>query len=126
VYVYDVSGCFDSACVTVFVTTVVEPLDCSKAKIKDVFFPNAFSPNGDLENDVAKTYYSYKECIETFRIVIYNRWGEKIFSSEDPYFEWNGMRNEKPENTGVFIYLMRIKFVSGETDVVRGNLSLLR
>ncbi len=126
VYVFDVSGCYDSACVTVFVTTGTEPVDCSTATTGNIFLPNAFSANGDLENDVIRLYYPAMECIETFSIAIYNRWGEKIIESEDPYFTWDGTYKERPEDTGVFVYLVQVQLVSGEKLIKRGNISLMR
>ena len=53
-----------------------------------ILFPNAFSPNGDGRNDVFKpAYYS---SIESFKMEIYNRWGEKMFGTNDIETGWTG------------------------------------
>ncbi|MCC6722035.1 MAG: PKD domain-containing protein [Bacteroidia bacterium] len=55
-----------------------------------IFFPNAFSPNGDLNNDIWKPFGKY----DFIKMTIYNRWGEKVyFSDKSP--EWNGYDNKK-------------------------------
>jgi gliding motility-associated-like protein len=126
VHVYDASGCYDSACVTIFVITVVEPIDCSTTSMGDILLPNAFSPNGDSENDALKILCNAMECIETLTISIYNRWGEEVFKSDDRYFEWSGIYKGKPENSGVFAYMMKVKLVSGEEVTRNGNVSLIR
>lgn len=51
--------------------------------------PNVFTPNTDGQNEI---YHAYKtqRFIEKIELKIFNRWGQKIFETEDPYFEWDG------------------------------------
>ena len=44
--------------------------------------PNAFSPNGDGHNDIF-TINGWKTCIVDYKMVIYDRWGEKVYESTD-------------------------------------------
>lgn len=125
VYVYDASGCYDSACVTVTVTTFIEPPDCSGATTKDIFLPNAFSPNGDSENEDI-CLQGKVDCIEEFTIRIYNRWGEEVYGSDNKYFCWDGRYQDKPENTGVYVYVMQVKMSAGDELSKKGNISLIR
>lgn len=116
----DANNCTDTACVTV----TIEPIDCSNAG--ELYLPNAFSPNNDGENDVLKIYYGNILCIKTFKLVIYNRWGEKVFETSDPAFRWDGIYRGKLENTAVFVYYMKATLLSGEEIIKKGNISLIR
>jgi gliding motility-associated-like protein len=120
VTVTDANNCSDTACVTV----VVEPVDCSSAG--ELYLPNAFSPNGDGENDALKIYYGDIQCIKTFELHIYDRWGESVFETTDPNFTWDGYYNGKLEGTAVFVYYMNVALLSGETISRKGNVSLMR
>src|SRR5690606_25959650 len=50
--------------------------------------PNAFTPNGDNQNDVFKPYPF--RFIEKIELKVYNRWGNLVFETEDPNINWNG------------------------------------
>ncbi|TAL58358.1 MAG: hypothetical protein EPN85_11785, partial [Bacteroidetes bacterium] len=56
------------------ITVTVTEIECN-----DPYLPNAFSPNEDHENDKLKIYINAIQCVTDFKLVIYNRWGEKIF-----------------------------------------------
>ena len=126
VVVTNSDGCVDSACVSVFVTVAVEPLDCSFSATGELFLPNAFSPNRDGENDVIGLLYGNYTCIKTFRLFIYSRWGEKVFETRDPAEGWTGEYNGKIEETGVFAYYLNVTLVNGNIKEAKGNISLLR
>jgi gliding motility-associated-like protein len=117
VLVTDSMGCTNSACITV----AVEPIFCG-----ELFLPDAFSPNSDGENDTLKAYINNITCIKTFSLFIYNRWGEKVFESNDASKGWDGKYNGKPENTAVFVYYLEAEFISGKLIEKKGNVSLIR
>lgn len=88
-----------------------------------IFIPNAFSPNRDGENDVFQIYGGgFKE----FYLTIHNRWGQKVFESNDNTQVWDGTFKGKEQEQGVYVYY--VKFVS--TDLViqtlTGSVTLLR
>jgi gliding motility-associated-like protein len=122
VTVTDVNNCTDSACVTIIVGN--EPTDCSKAGT--LYLPNAFSPNNDGENDVLKIYYGDLSCLKEFELVIYNRWGEKVFETTNPMTPWDGSYRGKPEDTSVFVYRMTAVLLTGQEISKKGNVSLER
>lgn len=113
VYASDANGCMDSACVTITVE-----INC-----KPVYVPNAFSPNGDNENDV---FYVYGNCIEEMMLIIYNRWGEKVYEGIDPAKGWDGIFGGKDENSAVFTYYLTYRLINGEKGNKKGNISLIR
>ena len=82
--------------------------------------PNVFTPNGDGRND----FYEMKALCyyEQFRIVIFNRWGKKMYESNNPYFRWDGKTEGGSEaSEGVYYWIMDTK--SGQ---LHGNLELIR
>lgn len=117
VYVFDASLCSDSACVTIYVDAPCEIF----------YFPNAFSPNGDNENDVLKIYPDdILRCISDYQFVIYDRWGEKLFSSIRADEVWDGMHKGKIMDTQVLAYYLHVLFIDGKTIDKQGNVSLVR
>jgi len=118
VTVMDAGGCSDDTCITIQVI-----LDCSS---ETLYLPNAFSPNDDGENDLLQAYIGTVECIQTFRLAIYNRWGENIFETTDPLTTWDGTHRGKKENTAVFVFYLEATLSSGEQISKKGSLWLLR
>lgn len=72
----------------------------------NLFVPNAFTPNGDGINDE----FSYTITgVSSSYIEIYNRWGEVVFKSSDPYETWNGKINNTGGEVipGVYTYVIK-------------------
>ena len=89
----------------------------------DVFVPSAFSPNGDYNNDVLKVRGN---CLVSMTFVVYDRWGEKVFESEDPAFGWDGTFRSKPMDTAVFFYHLTAKTADGKSHELKGDVTLIR
>lgn len=107
------NSCVDTACVTVTID-----LDCG-----EVYIPNAFSPNGDTENDLVCVFGN---CIASMNLVIYDRWGEKVFESTSTDVCWDGNYRNKPLNSGVYVYVFNGTLISGEEISKKGNISLFK
>lgn len=118
VVVTDANGCSDSACVTIAVDFPCGSLDLS------LLVPNACSPNGDSMND--ELCVPLNPCIKSFVIKIYDRWGEKVFESDNLSNCWNGTVNGKPVNSAVFVYYLDAELINGENFSQKGNISLLK
>ncbi len=118
VKVKDSNNCIDSSCVTVSVE-----IPCPSNK--DLAVPNAFSPNGDGNNDIM-ILKGWGECITEFTFIIYDRWGEKVFESTDPYKTWDGTFRGQALDPAVFVYFINATFSKGEKLVRKGNISLIR
>lgn len=111
--VTDSLGCTRTDTVTVFVDLL-----CG-----EVFVPNAFSPNGDGQNDIL---FVRGICIEYLDYSIYNRWGEQVFHTNDPAVGWNGTwRGVQCENA-VFTYVLKGSLLDGSEIDKKGNVSLVR
>jgi gliding motility-associated-like protein len=58
-----------------------------------MYIPNAFTPNGDGINDF---FFASKLNVIEFEIIIFNRWGQVMFQSNDPAFRWDGNYDGAP------------------------------
>ena len=91
--------------------------------------PNVFTPNGDGYNDTFRALPN--QYVEGFRIDIYNRWGNPVYSSTDPGFEWNGRMggDGKACPDGVYFYVVAFTVESeGLNDTIyqSGSVTILR
>ena len=59
-------------------------------------------------------------------LIIYDRWGEKVFEADNISVLWDGTYNGNLMNTAVFVYYMKVTFVTGNNTVRKGNVSLIR
>jgi len=69
--------------------------------IPKVFFPNAFSPNNDGEND---SFGPTTVCPFIFRMMVYNRWGALVFATESTTNHWDGTIDGLPAPTGKYSF----------------------
>lgn len=113
VFVTDVNGCIGSDCITINV----------EIPYYEIFIPSAFSPNSDGHNDFACVRGN---CIQTLTFTIYDRWGEKVFETNDQKICWDGKYKEKLLDTNVFVYVMEATLTSGEKISKKGNISLIK
>lgn len=128
-YCVRVSGlhaCADSACVTINVEKF-----CPELTV-----PNAFSPNNDGHND-KYCLHGWSGCIKKFNIIIFDRWGAKVFESDDPEFCWDGASaafvstqgskpTENPMNSNVFVYFIKATDNNGKQLTKKGNITLIQ
>ncbi len=90
----------------------------------NVFAPTAFSPNGDGVND---QFFISSNLVRQFEIKIFNRWGESIFESLDPDFQWDGsLANGGSAPEGVYVFKVRIQDIEGDIWNEKGTFTLLR
>jgi len=119
VTVTDTNNCKDNACATV---TIESPCDTAG----QFFFPNAFSPNRDGENDLLKIYYNEMSCIATLHLIIYDRWGEMVFETDDKFFQWDGNYLNQTLTTQVLAFQLSVGFTGGNMMNRKGNISLMK
>ncbi len=127
VRVTDGNGCVDTTC-----TKVVIEIPCPSNR--NLVVPNAFTPNSDGVNDEI-CLSGWSDCVTNFEIFIYDRWGEKVFQSNDPDFCWDGTYKGKLLDPAVFVYFIKSTYYkAGDTidsplgviDITKkGNISLV-
>lgn len=108
----DTNSCLDTACVTVTVNK-----ECALA------IPTAFSPNGDGANEMA---CFHGHCTQSFVIRIFDRWGEKVFETNDIGQCWNGSFKGSILNSAVFVYYADATLIDGTKITQKGNITLIR
>jgi gliding motility-associated-like protein len=104
------SGCIDEACTTVFISSV--------------YVPNAFTPGQDQLNEVFRPVLNN---VHRYRFTIFDRWGGKVFETEDQQEGWNGCRNGTPCEQSVYVY--KITYVDDAHNKEReliGSVTLIR
>lgn len=92
-----------------------------------LFMPNAFTPNNDSKNDefLGNGYY---DGLSDYQMQIWNRWGEKIFESDDPRQGWNGQYQNSGDllPQGVYVYKVNYTGPRGEKESQDGHVTLIR
>ena len=113
VKVTTLEGCFayDTVKVRVFKTA------------PDIFVPNAFTPNGDGKNDCFGVRKWGNVTILEFSV--FNRWGQKIFSTKNANDCWDGTFKGIKQDPGGYVYMIKGKTVCGEVSL-KGVVMLIR
>lgn len=88
------------------------------------YVPDAFTPNGDGQNDIFRPTYVGISKLDFFRI--YNRFGELVFQTSTIGEGWNGMYKGVKQNTGNFVWFIQATDRKGLLKVQRGNVILIR
>jgi gliding motility-associated-like protein len=91
----------------------------------DAFLPTVFSPNGKGPAANEK-FCLLSTCIDEFKLVIYNRWGERIFETSDASVCWDGTYKGEEAPTGAYAYNLFLRQLDGKVLNKTGTLSLLK
>jgi gliding motility-associated-like protein len=122
-WIYEVevesNGCME----VVEVLLIVEDPICDTERI---YIPNAFTPNGDNRNDVLRVRSKFAEEISEFTLIIYNRWGQEVYKSNDIFESWDGTAEGDPLEPDVYGYWLRVRCPFGEELIQQGNITLMR
>ncbi|MBP9081170.1 MAG: PKD domain-containing protein [Flavobacteriales bacterium] len=73
-----------------------------------VYVPNAFSPNGDGDNDVFLPVVR-DEADRDYDLSVFDRWGNEVFHTGRPHTGWDGTVQGEPPVTGVFVWKLRLR-----------------
>ena len=92
VRVSNAAGCFDTDSIRVHVFKV-EP---------GLFVPNAFSPNGDGNNDIFRPIALGMKSMDIFRV--YNRWGQLLYSGTGNGAGWDGRFGGRPQEAATYVW----------------------
>ena len=111
-------GCMDSISIEI------------PANLGEIYYiPNTFTPDGDKYNQVFKPVFTSGFSIDGFEMLIYNRWGELLFESHNPYAGWDGSYGLEGLDcpSGTYSYKVNIKLQDKEEMlIIMGHVNLLR
>ena len=116
VTIEDVWGCTNTDTVTITVLDVI----CGEPYI---YVPNAFTPNGDNNNDIL---YVKADIADELYFAIYDRWGEKVFSTTSTSKGWDGTYKGKALDPAVFVYYLKVTCINKLQFEKKGNITLIR
>ncbi|MBK8499177.1 MAG: gliding motility-associated C-terminal domain-containing protein [Flavobacteriales bacterium] len=114
---FNYNQCADTICKTVIIDDVLF-----------VYVPNSFTPDGDNLNETWGMSTNI-DVITSFTLRVFDRWGEVIFETEDPYEFWNGAANNSGEILKTEVYVYRIAFEIRGTEVRKellGHVTLIK
>ncbi|HLP20923.1 MAG TPA: gliding motility-associated C-terminal domain-containing protein, partial [Chitinophagales bacterium] len=116
VTVEDANGCSSSGSANVtFESCVVEKFS--------MFVPNAFSPNGDGNNE---KFQCFASGVVFADIKVFNRWGEKVFDTNNMFDGWDGTNKGEQCKPGVFTYSINVISADGKSNKYKGTITLIR
>lgn len=90
-----------------------------------IWFPSAFSPNNDGRNDTFRSLGKVNP--DEYRLLVYNRWGQMVFSTNNPAKGWDGTLNGKKQDAGVYVWFCTFKSINNSESVeMKGTILLIR
>ncbi|MGP8214918.1 MAG: gliding motility-associated C-terminal domain-containing protein [Bacteroidia bacterium] len=114
---------------TKYFVTITDSNGCSKTDTVSVevlcgnlFIPDAFSPN----NGQNERLYVRDDCIKTMTFMVFDRWGNKVFETNNLSDGWDGTFKGEPMNTGTYVYYLTATMYDGTTTERKGNVALVR
>jgi len=110
----DDAGCRASDSVTLFV----------KNEVKGINVPSAFTPNNDGLNDIIRPLLGSQYTLMEFSI--YNRWGQKLFSTSAAGEGWDGKRGSLPQDAAVYTWLLKVTDEQNKIITKKGTVMLIR
>ncbi len=100
-------------------------------KVRYLYIPNAFTPNGDGLNEVFSPVASMPNVKEVEELRVFNRWGALVFENanfdpNDLSQGWNGTYQGSDAPSGVFMYQTKVRFLDGQLFTYSGAVTLVR
>ena len=126
---------YESAGIFTVMLVVESPYGCLDSTSNEIwikqdfaiFFPNAFTPNGDSKNDGFRPEGDGVD-LNNYQLYIYDRYGELIFKTNDFYEYWNGkvMRSDKMAEVAVYSWVAFVKDTYGRSYTFNGRVTLIK
>ncbi|AEI50682.1 PKD domain-containing protein [Runella slithyformis] len=109
---------------TLFKTIEIINCEITDSSLCKVSIPDAFSPNNDNINDL---FLPLTSCpLEKYELLIFNRWGELIFKSNNPENAWNGDYKGVECPVGIYTYLLMYKYPNKPNEIKRGDVAIIK
>ena len=101
-------------------TIFVKYIDCNCR----LSIPNAITPNGDAVND--KWIMGNLSCFQKVDVSVYNRYGSIVYKKENYQNDWEGTFKSKTLPDGTYYYIIKVLGTGKKTQLIKGNLTILR
>jgi gliding motility-associated-like protein len=88
-----------------------------------VYAPNSFTPNGDGTNDIFKAIGTY---ILDYQLIIYDRWGTKLFETTDITQGWDGTYKNQPCPMDAYYFYINAQGTGSQRESLKGTVLLIR
>jgi gliding motility-associated-like protein len=109
---------------SVLITPLIPGIDDCQPQI---FAPNAFSPNGNSQNE---NFFVYSNLfIDQFEVYIYTRWGQQVYYANDKDFKWDGSFNGKVLGPATYAYIIKFTNIEKPEDGIYtqyGSVTLIK
>ncbi len=95
----------------------------------EAFIPNVFSPNEDGINDRFEIFFSEGLIIESFKMEVFDRWGNKVFASNQPEDFWDGRFNTKTLDNGTYLYYIDVAYIDDfgpSAEKIKGDVTIFK
>jgi gliding motility-associated-like protein len=109
---------------TCMISAAVQITEPPAGSCGDVFFPNAFTPNGDATNPDFGALGNVA-AISNYLLHIYNRYGELVFYTRDPFVKWNGLYKGK-QLSGSYVWVASFTYKGSIKREERGSVMIIR
>lgn len=120
------------ASTTLYTLTGVNALGCTATDAMQVIIipycvkvKNAFTPNGDGNNELWQVYDDYG-CLKNITVHVFNRYGNKVYESRDYRNNWDGTYNGKPVPDATYYAVLNFTLITGRVVTVRSDVTVLR
>ena len=90
----------------------------------ELWFPNVFTPNHDALNETFRPVA--QGIITSYQITIFNRWGQKLYESNDAIIGWDGTFEGRQCPDGAYFYIAEYNVDTARQRTTRGSITLLR
>ena len=99
-------------------------------KDAEVYIPNAFSPDGDGDNEVFMIFADMRNILQVKKFMVFDRWGEAVFEYQNflpnnPAYGWDGTFAGKQFDSGVFVYYAEIEMLDGRIEFYEGDVTII-
>lgn len=91
-----------------------------------VWIPNAFTPNGNGRNDVFTPVFSDPTYVTKYELLIFDRWGNMLFRSDDPYKGWDGRNKGTMVEEDTYVYRVMVQGLDGISHRYIGHVNVIR
>lgn len=117
------SGCYKVEAVNDFGCKAYDEVCVEVTTNYNIYIPNIFTPNEDDMNDV---FIVYGTGLSKFEMTIFDRWGEKLFVSNDQLKGWDGTYKGVLMKNDVYPYLVKYQSLDGKTHTKTGHVTLMK